>query len=67
MFWHYIVTEAFLVIMLYLTSIYFINLYGVKGAVMAHFASYLLYYGVVLLIFGSSLFGIETEKNENKN
>ena len=62
MFWHYIVTEAFLVIMLYLTSIYFINLYGVKGAVMAHFASYLLYYCVILLIFGSSLFGVDTFK-----
>ena len=62
MFWHYIVTEAFLVIMLYLTIIYFINLYGVKGAVMAHFASYLLYYCVILLIFGSSLFGVDTFK-----
>lgn len=62
MFWHYIVTEAFLVTILYLTSIYFIDLYGIKGAVMAHFVSYLLYYGVVLLIFGSSLFGVETEK-----
>ena len=62
MFWHYIVTEAFLVTILYLTSIYFIDLYGVKGAVMAHFVSYLLYYGVVLLIFGSSLFGVETER-----
>ena len=62
MFWHYIVTEAFLVIIMYLTSIYFIDLYGVKGAVMAHFVSYLLYYGVVLLIFGSSLFGVETER-----
>ena len=59
MFWHYIVTEAFLVTILYLTSIYFIDLYGVKGAVMAHFVSYLLYYGVVLLIFGSSLFGVD--------
>jgi len=62
MFWHYIVTEAFLVTILYLTSIYFIDLYGVKGAVMAHFVSYLLYYGVVLLIFGSSLFGMDTFK-----
>jgi len=65
MFWHYIVTEAFLVTILYLTSIYFIDLYGVKGAVMAHFVSYLLYYGVVLLIFGSSLFGVDINKNIN--
>jgi PST family polysaccharide transporter len=65
MFWHYIVTEAFLVTILYLTSVYFIDLYGVKGAVMAHFVSYLLYYGVVLLIFGSSLFGVDATKNNN--
>lgn len=66
MFWHYIITEAFLVIILYITSTYLINLYGVKGAVIGHFVSYLMYYAVVLLIFGSSLFGIETEKNDNK-
>jgi PST family polysaccharide transporter len=63
MFWHYILTEAFLVIILYTTSVYFINLFeGVKGAVVAHFVSYLMYYGIILLIFGSSLFGLDTEK-----
>ncbi len=63
MFWHYILTEAFLVIILYTTSIYFIDLYdNVQGAVMAHFVSYIMYYGIVLLIFGSSLFGVDTEK-----
>ncbi len=65
MFWHYIITEAFLVIMLYITSTYLIKLYGVKGAVIGHFVSYLMYYAVVLLIFGSSLFGVDTEKNIN--
>ncbi|GAA3610822.1 O-antigen translocase [Flavivirga amylovorans] len=63
MFWHYILTEAFLIITLYITSIYFIDLFdGVKGAVVAHFVSYIMYYGIILLIFGSSLFGIENEK-----
>ncbi|XMO87156.1 O-antigen translocase [Algibacter sp. AS12] len=63
MFWHYILTEAFLVIILYTTSVYFIDLYdNVEGAVIAHFVSYLMYYGIILLIFGSSLFGIESEK-----
>jgi len=38
---------------------YFINMFGVKGAVIGHFVSYLMYYGVILLIFGSSLFGVE--------
>ncbi|GAL66246.1 O-antigen translocase [Jejuia pallidilutea] len=63
MFWHYVITEAFLVIILYTTSIYFIKIYGVKGAVIGHFVSYLMYYGVILLIFGSSLFGVESDKN----
>ncbi|OEJ98986.1 lipopolysaccharide biosynthesis protein [Flavivirga aquatica] len=64
MFWHYILTEAFLVIILYTTSIYFINLFdNVKGAVIAHFVSYIMYYGIILLIFGSSLFCLESEKD----
>lgn len=62
MFWHYIVTEAFLVIMLYITSIYFIDLYGVKGAVIGHFVSYFMYYALILLIFGSSLFRVDSIK-----
>lgn len=60
MFWHYIITEAFLVVLLYITSIYFIKLYGVEGAVIGHFVSHLMYYGVILLIFGSSLFGVDS-------
>lgn len=64
MFWHYILTEAFLVIILYTTSIYFIDLFdNVEGAVMAHFVSYIMYYAIVLLIFGSSLFGVDAEKS----
>jgi PST family polysaccharide transporter len=63
MFWHYILTEAFLIIILYITSIYFIDLFhSVKGAVVAHLVSYIMYYSIILLIFGSSLFGIDTEK-----
>ena len=59
MFWHFIVTETFLLFMLYFTSVYLIDDYGVVGANMAHFASYLSYYILILLIFGSSLFGVD--------
>ena len=62
MFWHYIITEAFLVVILYTTSMYFIKMYGVRGATIAHFVSYLMYYGIILLIFSSSLFGIQPYK-----
>lgn len=64
MFWHYIVTEAFLVVILYITSIYFIDLFGVKGAVIGHFVSYLMYYALILLIFGTSLFKVDSVKKE---
>lgn len=63
MFWHYILTEAFLVVILYTTSVYFIDLLDdVEGAVIAHFVSYVMYYGIVLLIFGSSLFGVDVDR-----
>jgi PST family polysaccharide transporter len=58
MFWHYIITEAFSVIIIYFTSIYFIDMYGAKGATIAHFVTYVLYFGVILLIFSTSLFGV---------
>jgi len=66
MFWHYILTEAFLIIILYTTSIYFIDLFdSAKGAVIGHFVSYVMYYAIILLIFGSSLFGVDVEKKVN--
>ncbi|WP_100616250.1 O-antigen translocase [Confluentibacter citreus] len=64
MFWHYLVTEIFFLVMLYLTSIYFVDIYGAKGAVIGHFVSYLVYYAIVLLIFGSSIFRVDTNKED---
>lgn len=66
MFWHYVLTEAFLVVVLYITSIYYIDLYNsAKGAVVAHLVSYSMYFGIILLIFGSSLFGVDTAKSND--
>lgn len=65
MFWHYMITELFLVALIYLSSIYFIDLYGVKGVTIAHFVTYLFYFGVILLIFGTSLFGVLPEEFGN--
>ncbi len=59
MYWHYIISEAFFVVILYTTSVYFVNCFGVKGAVIAHFVSYVMYYALVLFVFGSSLFGVK--------
>ncbi|MCP4971092.1 MAG: O-antigen translocase, partial [Arcobacter sp.] len=65
MFWHYIITEIFLVSLVYFTSIYLIDLYGVKGATIAHFVTYLMYFGIILLIFNSSLFGVIPENDKD--
>ena len=50
--------------MLYLTSIYLIDVYGVEGAVLGHFISYVLFYAVVLLLFSSSLFGVISDEDK---
>lgn len=66
MFWHYIITEAFSVTTLYFTSKYFIDEFGLVGANMAHFATYVMYYAIILLIFYSSLFGVIPDKLEEE-
>lgn len=57
MFWLYIITEALSIAVLYFSSIYLIDLYGAKGATMAHFVNYIFYFVLILLIFYKSLFG----------
>ncbi|WCO00834.1 O-antigen translocase [Psychroserpens ponticola] len=64
MFMQFIVIEVFLVIILYLTSIYMIDIYGVEGAVMGHFISYLLHFLIVLLVFSNSLFGVVDDEHK---
>ena len=64
MFAQFIVIEIFLVIMLYLTSVYLIDIFGVEGAVMGHFFSYLMHFLIVLLVFSNSLFGIIPEEKK---
>ncbi|MUU79652.1 O-antigen translocase [Winogradskyella endarachnes] len=58
MFGHFLILEVFLFVIMYFSSIYFIDEFGVEGVVMGHFLSYLLYFAIILLIFNSSLFGI---------
>ena len=58
MFTHFIIIEVFLFVIMYFSSIYLIDVFGVKGAVMGHCLSYFMHFGIVILIFGSSLFGV---------
>ncbi|NRA92027.1 MAG: O-antigen translocase [Psychroserpens sp.] len=62
MFAQFIVIEVFLVVMLYLTSVYLIEVFGIEGAVMGHFVSYLMHYFIVILVFSNSLFGVINPK-----
>ena len=43
-----------------------VDIFGIQGVVIAHFISYLLYFGIVLLMFNNSLFGLIAEKEEVK-
>jgi len=61
MFSHFIILEIFLFVTLYFSSVYLIDVFGLEGAVMGHFFTHLLYFGIVILIFSSSLFGIIPE------
>lgn len=67
MFTHFVIIQVFLVIIMYLSSIYLIDTFGVKGAVMGHFVSYLMHYGIILLLFGSSLFKVISEKKDDSD
>ena len=67
MFMHFIIIELFLVVIIYFSSIYLVDAFGVQGAVLAHFISYLMYFGMVLLMFNNSIFGVISEKVENDN
>jgi PST family polysaccharide transporter len=64
MFVHFIILQLFLFVILYLSSIYFIDIFGLQGTVMAHCLSYTLYFVIILLLFGSSLFGVISEETE---
>lgn len=63
MFGHFIILEVFLFITLYFSSIYLIDVFGLEGVVIGHFLTHLMHFGIVLLLFGSSLFGVIPEKD----
>ncbi len=62
MFAHFIILEIFLFVIMYFSSIFLIDEFGLIGAVMGHCLSYVMYFGIILLIFGSSLFGVLAEE-----
>jgi O-antigen/teichoic acid export membrane protein len=55
----YLFGELFYVTWVYLFSIYFIDIFNVRGAVLAHALSYMLYFILMLFIFRRMLFSKE--------
>lgn len=53
---YYIGIEMFSLVTLYLASIYFIDIYGVQGAVIAHFVNFALHMMVIATVFKKLLF-----------
>ena len=58
---YFIITEVFSVLMFYGFSVYFIDIYGTDGVVMAHFVRYVLFLLIVLFILRHSLIGRKVE------
>jgi PST family polysaccharide transporter len=52
----FIVSEIFSLLVLYFSSIYLINLFGIQGVVMAQAFDNLLYFLVLVVYFRKSLF-----------
>ncbi|MEM9678790.1 MAG: O-antigen translocase [Bacteroidota bacterium] len=65
MFGHFIIIEIFLFVIIYFSSVYLIDIFGIEGAVMAHCLSYFMHFGIILLIFGSSLFGVISNEDNS--
>lgn len=54
---YYLGIEVFSILILYLASIYFIDIYGVQGAVIAHFVNFAVHLIVIIIVFKKLLFG----------
>lgn len=51
MLWHYVITDLFLALGLYFSAILLVDIYGLKGVVIGHALTYLLYFILILIIF----------------
>lgn len=56
MMWHYILTDLFLALGLYVSAVYFIPEVGLEGVVIGHALTYLIYFVIILSIFSKTLF-----------
>lgn len=54
---YFIITELISVLLFYYFSVYFLNIYGTEGIVIAHFVRYVLYFFIVLYILRHNFIG----------
>ena len=55
MFYSYLFGELFFVIVVYFASVYFIDIFSVKGVVIGHAVSFILYFVLMLFVFRKPL------------
>jgi PST family polysaccharide transporter len=63
MIWHYILTDLFLALSLYLSALYGLEYYDLEGVVLGHALTYFVYFALILFIFRNSLFRIKKSEN----
>ncbi len=56
MLWKYLLTEGISMLVIYSTSIYCVNSFGFVGVTQAHLLSYMLYLGMLVVVFRRVLF-----------
>ena len=56
MFWHYVITDMFLAVGLYVSVIVLVPILGLKGVVVGHALIYMLYFIIILMLFKKVFF-----------
>ena len=58
----YVLTDVFLAFVMYVSTIVLLKYYGLNGGGIAYLLSYLMYFILLLLVFGKKLFVIKQLK-----
>lgn len=61
--WAFLFTEIFSLLILYLSSIFLLKIYGITGVVMAHALTYAIYLAVLVFYFRKTIFNFAKPSN----
>lgn len=67
MLWHYILTDLFLALGLYISAIFGVKYLGISGVVIGHAIIYFVYLLLILFVFRKSIFIIKTKSQIRNN